>query len=494
MKQSAIYTRVSTSQQADKEYNSCDAQRDKILSYINSQEKLEVYKEYEDPGYTGANLDRPALSELLNDISQGKINVVLTYKIDRLTRSSRDFYSLIEFFEKYNVSYISVTEHFDTSSPSGRLLRNIMLTFAQFEREMIADRVKHTLFQRAVKGLWNGGGRPFGYRRIDGKLVIDSKEAPIIRKIFEHFVMTGSLFQTYRMVKHLDFKATNPRCPNSVSGIGYLLRNPLYIGFLRWGDKIYKGQHEPIISNDLYNQAQLSTKKKEVTRKLYKKFLLGGLVECSDCKSTMTHSFTNKPEKRYYYYKCVKVVKEGKNACTVKEINADKLEKFVLENLCRIAHDSHYIESFAYKKIYSSPNHSGFELLEEQVKKLSGAISKALEDFRSDLSSKTQVEKILLIRKAIQKIRFSKTLVEVVVALRDRAHLQMPMPIHSPRGNQAAGIHAENENPAPPSGNARFDVQDGGLVSALSNFQPETIKFDLVMMNNLSESKETLKG
>ena len=134
MKHCAIYTRVSTSMQAEKEYNSCEAQKDRILSFIKSQEDMEVFQEYSDPGYSGGDLDRPGLKTLLRDIEDKKIDEVLTYKIDRLTRSSKDFYALIEFFEKYGVSYVSVTERFDTSSPSGRLLRNIMLTFAQFER------------------------------------------------------------------------------------------------------------------------------------------------------------------------------------------------------------------------------------------------------------------------------------------------------------------------------------------------------------------------
>ena len=171
----AIYTRVSTTMQAEVEYNSCEAQRDKILAFIESQEDMETFREYSDPGCSGGDLDRPGLKTLLGDIESGQIDLVLTYKIDRLTRSSKDFYALIEIFEKKNVSFISVTERFDTSSPSGRLLRNVMLTFAQFEREMIAERIKDKLQQRAEKGMWHGGTIPFGYKTIDKKLVINKK-------------------------------------------------------------------------------------------------------------------------------------------------------------------------------------------------------------------------------------------------------------------------------------------------------------------------------
>ena len=130
----AIYSRVSTDNQAEVEFNSCEAQENKIQSFINSQDDMQIYKVYSDPGFTRANTNRPALKEMFQDIQEYKINLVIAYKIDRLTRSPKDFYQIIEFFEKYEVSFISVTERFDTSTPSGRLLRNIMLTFGQFER------------------------------------------------------------------------------------------------------------------------------------------------------------------------------------------------------------------------------------------------------------------------------------------------------------------------------------------------------------------------
>src|SRR3989338_1136631 len=191
MKKCAVYTRVSTTMQAEVEYNSCEAQKDRILSYIKSQEDLEFFKVYSDPGFSGGDLDRPALKELLRDIQEKRVDEVLTYKIDRLTRSSKDFYALIEHFEKFNVSYVSVTERFDTSSPSGRLLRNIMLTFAQFEREMTGERIKDKLEQKAKRGMWNGSVPPIGYKKIDKKLVVDNKKALFVKELFEKFVETG---------------------------------------------------------------------------------------------------------------------------------------------------------------------------------------------------------------------------------------------------------------------------------------------------------------
>jgi len=165
VKQCAIYTRVSTDMQAEKEFSSCEAQEEKIRAFVKSQDNWQIFKVYSDAGYTGANTNRPALQELLEDIKQRKIDIVLAYKIDRLSRSPKDFYQLIEVFEKYNVSFVSITERFDTSTPAGRLLRNIMLTFAQFERELTSERTRDKLLERVKKGMWNGGNPPFFWLR-----------------------------------------------------------------------------------------------------------------------------------------------------------------------------------------------------------------------------------------------------------------------------------------------------------------------------------------
>ncbi|TES93331.1 MAG: recombinase family protein, partial [Candidatus Cloacimonadota bacterium] len=365
-KKCAIYTRVSTDNQVEKEFNSCKAQEEKIRSFIGSQENMKVYKVYSDPGYTGANLDRPALSEMINDIRERNIDLIISYKIDRLVRSAKDFYQLVELFEKHNVDFISVTERFDTSVPSGRLLRNIMLTFAQFERELASERTRDKMLQRAQKGMWNGGIVPFGYKTENKKLIINKKEADVVKKIFEIYTTSGSLSKIYGELKR---KGTTDRQnrPLSKSALHYILRNIVYTGKIKYAGKIYQGNHEPIISEDLFNLAQECHQKKIRKLRLYKDFLLSGLISCRECNSSMTPCYTNKKTKgktkRYYYYRCTSTFKRDWNSCNTRQVNANRLEDYVFENLERISLDFHYIDSLIFKLNHTvSDDHSGLEL------------------------------------------------------------------------------------------------------------------------------------
>lgn len=414
----AIYTRVSTSNQAEVEYGSCEAQRDRILSYIKSQDKLEVYKEYSDPGFSASTIDRPAFTEMLRDIADKKIDAVLTYKIDRLTRSSRDFYNLIEYFDKYNVSYVSVSEHFDTSSAAGRLLRNIMLTFAQFEREMTSERVKDKAEQRAKKGFWNGGPVPIGYKAINKRLVVDGRWAPVVRSIYDDFVSTGSVHQT---MKHLrQAKVIHPKSQKiiSISTVAYILRNAIYAGKVHWHDLALTGEHEPIISSELFDRAQSLTKTRIKKKRVYKEFLLSGFVKCSSCGTSMTNSFTNKKNSRYYYYRCTNHIK-GIGNCSIKQVNAEKLEKFLFESLLRISQDPGYIESLSLNYSLETTHHLGFELTKEYSKKLSTRVQQVLKIAVQRLSGSSQVEKCLVYEGLLKRINFSKESMEVIVVLRD---------------------------------------------------------------------------
>jgi len=395
----AIYTRVSTDNQAEKEFNSCEAQELKILSFINSQENMEVFKVYSDPGFTGANLNRPALNELLEDIKRNKINLVISYKIDRLTRSPKDFYQLIELFEKYGVDFISVTERFDTSTPSGRLLRNIMLTFAQFERELTSERTMDKMLQSAQKGMWNGGVIPFGYKTENKKLIIDEKAGKIIQDIYESYVLSRSIPKVYNELKDNEVKDRKGNIFTKTE-LDYILRNIVYTGKIKYAGKVSQGLHKPIISEELFNLAQEIRAKRKRIMKVYKDYLLAGLMKCKECDSFMSPCHTNKRKqgkiKRYYYYRCSKTFRRDWDSCGTRQVSADRLEDFVFGNLERISLDKQYIDSLIFR-LNNTPSDDrvGFELSDEVSKISPDLFGQTLQLFVKGISERKGIEKNL---------------------------------------------------------------------------------------------------
>jgi site-specific DNA recombinase len=411
----AIYTRVSTDNQAEVEFNSCKAQKEKIQSFIKSQENMEAFKVYSDPGFTGANTNRPALMEMLQDIKQNKINVVISYKIDRLTRSPKDFYQLIELFEKYNVDFISITERFDTSTPSGRLLRNIMLTFSQFERELASERTKDNMLQRAQKGMWNGGIVPFGYKAVNKKLIIDKKNARIVENIYSSYIENQSIAKVISELLINNIKVSK-RITLSKSRIYSILRNPIYTGKIRYDSKLLKGNQEPIISEEIFNIVQSIHRKRIKKMHLHKNHPFAGLIKCKECDSFMTPCHTNKKRngktKRYYYYRCTSTFKKDWNNCKTKQVSAKRLEDYIFDNLKRISRDKHYIDSLIFRLNHDlSGGRTGFE--PSQTTSDSPIFSpeifiQTLQNFTDILPEKKGIEKSLWVKKFIKRIDYSR--------------------------------------------------------------------------------------
>ena len=403
----AIYTRVSTDGQAEVEFNSCQAQEEKIKSFINSQENLLIFKVYSDAGFTGTNLERPSLREMLRDMQENKINTVIVYKIDRLTRSPKDFYALMEILEQYKVDFISITERFDTSTPSGRLLRNIMLTFAQFERELTSERTKDKLLERANKGMWNGGSIPFGYKVTDKRLVPDGQK---LAEIFAIFAQSGSLAKTYTLLKNKQI-FNNKSLPFSKAHLQSILRNPIYTGKFRYSGKIYQGIHQPLISEELFNHVQQFFRNKIRKLRLYKEYTLGGLVNCAECGSHMTSSHTNKGNmRRYYYYRCTKTFKQDWRACSTRQVNANRLEDFITDNIKRISVDRHYIDSLIFKlNSDGSRVRQGLELTDL----CSETVQNDLKEFVNYLEKASKIEQALIMRKYIKDILYSKESIQI---------------------------------------------------------------------------------
>lgn len=346
----AVYTRKSTDEGLDQDYNSIDAQRDAGHAYIASQRAegwIPVDTDYDDPAFSGGNLDRPAMQRLLNDIQRDQIDVVVVYKIDRLTRSLTDFSKMIEVFERHNTSFVSVTQQFNTTTSMGRLMLNILLSFAQFEREVTGERIRDKITASKKKGLWMGGIPPLGYDVKDRCLVINPPEAKLIQHIFKRFVDIGSATLLYKELR-LDGVTSKswttqdgcfrPGKPIDRGLIYKLLHNRTYLGELRHKEQWYPGKHQPIITQQRWDEVHsiLATNahaRGNRTRATIP-FLLKGLVFSADGRALTTWSSVKKKSgRRYRYYISTRDTKEYSGASGLPRIPAAELESAVVEQI-----------------------------------------------------------------------------------------------------------------------------------------------------------------
>lgn len=334
----AAYTRKSSEEGLDQQFNSLDAQREACEAFIRSQ-KAEgwtlVGDRYDDGGYSGGNLDRPGLKRLLSDIGAGKIDVVVVYKIDRLSRSLLDFSQLVGQFDQSNVTFVSVTQQFNTTSSMGRLTLNILLSFAQFEREVISERIRDKFAASRRKGIWMGGFAPLGYDVKDRKLVVNDKEAANVRNIFERFLKLGSatLFAKELSASGNQTKANKPFDKGSLYK---LLKRRVYIGEAVHKGASYKGEHQAIVDLEVWNQVQaiLATNGKirgHRTRGRTSALLKGLLFSPSGRAMTPTH--TRKNGKLYRYYVSTSLQRGRVEVCPVQRVPAAELERAVVDEL-----------------------------------------------------------------------------------------------------------------------------------------------------------------
>lgn len=269
MRRCAIYTRKSTNKHLDRDVNSLVTQREISSAYIKSQQYkswVELPNHYDDGGHSGSGLERPALARLMQDIEAGEVDVVVVYKIDRLTRSLSDFVRLIEIFDRRSIALVSISQAFDTSDSMGRMILNVLLTFSQFERELIAERVRDSIRARKRHGQIHGGLPPFGYIATPQGLKVDQDEAKIVRFIFDEFLRTRRYTHVMTAVRERGLCSSvkySPRGksrggkPISPSTVYSIVQNPIYIGEIRGHDRTYPGKHEPLISREIWAEAQL---------------------------------------------------------------------------------------------------------------------------------------------------------------------------------------------------------------------------------------------
>lgn len=303
----AVYTRKSTEEGLDQDFNSLDAQREACLAYITSQKAegwIPVKTAYDDGGYSGGNIERPGIQKLLEDIKAGKVDIIVVYKIDRLTRSLMDFAKLVELFDKHQVTFVSVTQSFNTTTSMGRLTLNVLLSFAQFEREVTGERIRDKIAASKKKGMWMGGQVPLGYDLKDRKLLVNEKEAGLVRKIFDMYLKARSVI---RLIDILNRDGDRTKAGKSFTrGMLYtLLANPLYIGKIQHKHKVYDGNHPPIINQEIWSKAQDILAGNAIehrgTKKPHQAHLLRGKL-FNEQGTIYSPSFTKKNGQRYRYY------------------------------------------------------------------------------------------------------------------------------------------------------------------------------------------------
>ena len=348
----AIYTRKSVSDGLERDFTTLDAQRESCESYITSQKNegwICSAEKYDDGGFTGANTDRPALQKLMTDIKANKVNCVVVYKVDRLSRSLLDFAELLSVFEEHNTTFVSVTQHFNTQNSMGRLTLNILLSFAQFEREIISERTRDKMGAAKRKGKWIGGRPSLGYNidKDKHKLVVNQKEAKIVRKIFTSYIEKRSLLSVTMIMNDLGCTTKQHTSEKgrkfggiqfTINGIQLILRNVLYAGKVSYQAELYPGEHEAIISEKTFQKAQSILAKNKPDWKMTKKTkhvgLLTGLLRCKACNCAMYFSYNIKANKyRYHYYLCMSASKRGYKTCPTRLLSTQKIEQKIVELL-----------------------------------------------------------------------------------------------------------------------------------------------------------------
>ena len=353
----AIYTRKSTDEGLEKQFNTLEAQREAGENYIKAQRHQGwelIDKHYDDGGYSGGNMNRPAFQELLTDIQANKVDMVVIYKIDRLTRSLLDFSKMIEIFDKHHCSFVSVTQNINTADSMGRLMLNVLLSFAQFEREISGERIRDKILASKKKGMWVGGVPPFGYKGENKKLVVVPEDAEKVKHVYELFLSSGNL----SMVGHTLLRE-NCTFRGKVPGWTFLrsmLNNRVYIGEITHKGTSFPGQHQPIIDKETFESAQnlFKSNTQKIRRRRLKPVskneengLLRGILSCGCCEQKLYPRYSLKKDKRYYYYTDSTHKKYGPHSCRLNAIPMHLLDNLVMDLLNPLIKSPYVLQALA---------------------------------------------------------------------------------------------------------------------------------------------------
>lgn len=413
----AVYTRKSTEEGLEQEFNSLDAQREAGTSYIASQKHEGWYcldQLYDDGGFSGGTMDRPGLEQLLRDIENNRIDCVVVYKVDRLSRSLLDFSKIMDVFDRNGVSFVSVTQMFNTSTSMGRLVLNVLLSFAQFEREIIGERIRDKIASSKQKGQYTGGTPPLGYNVHPEKtqLIVNPDEAITVQTIFTRYCDTSS---PLRVALELNAAGITTKRWVTKGGILHtgrpwdrghiyrILHNPVYVGRVKHRENIYPGEHEAIIEVDLWDRVVAMLKENALHEEAQKRSLvpslLKGIISCGYCNRSMCMISTTKDGARFRYYKCIKAVKSGCQACSVGAVPAGDIEGAVIAQLRAVFKSPEIVaKTFRSTRVIETSEITRLEsekaCLERGMKRLQDSAAKLINGDLSSNATSTEVLRI----------------------------------------------------------------------------------------------------
>jgi DNA invertase Pin-like site-specific DNA recombinase len=430
----AVYTRKSTEDGLEQEFNSLHAQREACEAYILSQRHegwTLVPTAYDDGGFSGGNMERPGIRALMDEVDAGRVEVIVVYKVDRLTRSLADFAKIVERLDARQASFVSITQAFNTTTSMGRLTLNVLLSFAQFEREVTGERIRDKIAASKKKGLWMGGPVPLGYEVIDRKLVVVPEEADRVRTILRRYVEVGSAPALLQQLNaegirtKVQVRTSGPHrggIPFKRGSLFYLLKNPVYRGMLVHKDNLYPGEHQPIVDEQLWDavQAKLAQKAPPRRRKTNdpQKALLQGIVDPQG--RPMVPTYGAKGTRRYCYYETRKDLARPHDA-PASRIPRGQLEAHLIEHLTTLLIDEH-----AFRR---------FTKIEEAAQLLAAIV--AARKLAADLHDRSRVDQALrglVASVAIQSDHIDVALRPEALAIDEAApiHLRMPLTARKP--------------------------------------------------------------
>jgi site-specific DNA recombinase len=427
----AVYCRKSSDEGLEQAFNSLHAQRESAEAYIASMrhEGWRLNPEhYDDGGYTGGNMERPGVQRLVADIQAGRIDCVVVYKVDRLSRSLMDFARMMETFEKHGVCFVSVTQQFNTTSSMGRLTLNILLSFAQFERELVSERTRDKIAAARRKGKWAGGRPILGYDIEPGtrRLLVNPAEAEQVREVFRMYLQERSLVRTARRLNERGWttkKATTIKGgrwggrPWDKVNLHLVLNNVMYLGKIRHKENVYPGEQPAIVAPETWEQVQATLKSNGVGGGMHCRnkhgALLKGLLFCKPCGSAMVHAYTIKSKaRRYRYYVCGVAQKRGRDACPTRSIPADQIESLILGQIRRLGTDPELLSRTLEhaRRLAGEDGHDKETICKE-------AVDTALGEFERLWACLSPAEQARLVRLVVRRVDYDPQAGNVAVGL-----------------------------------------------------------------------------